>query len=408
MNQQNIKTWVLPNGLRVVHVADWGSVTYCGVVVNAGSRDDEPGKLGLAHFVEHTLFKGTTHRRSWHIINRMEAVGGELNAYTTKETTVLYSVAPNAYLARATELIADLVKNSVFPKVQIDREREVVMDEAASYRDQPGEAIFDDFEDRLFAGSSLGHNILGVEQDLRSITSEDCMRYLHRLYVPSNMVYFVCSNCKPEQVHKLAERHFGAMHEPLLLQPRVVPPVQPPFSHTEKMQLHQCHTLIGARIFSLHDDRRYAMALLSNMIGGQGMNSRLNVELRERRGMVYTVDSNVSLMSDCGMMQIYFGCDDHHLARATQIVGRVIEEIASHGISERALQAAKRQYAGQLLVASSSIEARALSVARSMLMHGSVMSDEETLTRINDVTNEQIRESAAMIAPGQWSVLSFV
>lgn len=410
MNQSIItSTFTLPNGLRVVHVpALSGGVTYCGLAVNAGSRDDAPDLLGLAHFVEHTLFKGTTHRRAWHIINRMEAVGGELNAYTTKETTAIYSVTPDDYLERATELIADLVMNSVFPENQIEREREVVMDEAASYRDTPSEAIYDDFEDRLFAGSDLGHNILGVENHLKRITSQDCSRYLHSLYVPSNMVYFVCGSCKPEKAERLALRYFGAMNQSYQWAAREVPREVEPFSITQELGLHQCHTLIGSRLFSLHDSRRYAMALLSNMLGGPGMNSKLNIELRERRGMVYTVESNISLMSDCGMMQIYFGCDECHRLPAERIVARVIDQLCSKPLSQRALDNAKRQYAGQLLVASASAEARALSAARSLLMRGKVESDTELLSHIQAVTANDIMDAAQLIAPDRWSTLSFI
>ena len=314
MSQETVFTGTLSNGLRVVHVPGKGAVTYCGLAINAGSRDEDPDKWGLAHFVEHTIFKGTTHRRSWHIINRMETVGGELNAYTTKEGTMLYSIFPGEHLNRATELIADLVINSVFPEAELEREREVVMDEADSYRDTPSEAIYDDFEDLFFAGSQLGHNILGTEEHLQRITSAHCRAYLDNLYVPLNMVFFVYGNHRFDAVMRLAERHFGAMTHPTRRSERIVPPIVEPFRKVIAIDSHQSHTLMGARLFGLDDERRYAMALLNNILGGPGMNSLLNVQMRERRGMVYTVESNMSLLTDCGMLQIYFGCDAHHVS----------------------------------------------------------------------------------------------
>ena len=201
----------LENGLRLVHVPTTSQVAWCGLAVNAGSRDEREGHYGLAHFVEHTIFKGTSHRRAWHILNRMERVGGELNAYTTKEGTMLYSVFPGEHLERAVDLLADLVQWSQFPQEELDRERDVVLEEAASYRDTPSDAVYDDFEDLLFAGSELGHNILGRKEDLENLTREDCMRYLKTLYVPSNMVFFSVGPERPERVFRLAEKHLGGM-----------------------------------------------------------------------------------------------------------------------------------------------------------------------------------------------------
>lgn len=408
MTETEVFTATLPNGLRVVHVPGRGGVTCCGVAVNVGSRDDAPGKHGMAHFVEHTIFKGTAHRSAWHIINRMESVGGELNAYTTKEGTVVYSIAPNEHLPRATELIADLVLNSEFPAAQLDREREVVMDEAAAYRDTPSEAVYDDFEDMFFAGSGLGHNILGNEQHLQSISSDDCRAYLRTHYVPENMVFFAYGDFPSQKVMRLAERHFGAATGSLKREPRRQPQVVEPFNRTININSHQCHTVVGARLFALNDPRRYAMALLNNMLGGPGMNSLLNVQLRERRGMVYTVESNMSLMTDCGMFQIYFGCDAHHLQPCLRITGNVIDRLASTPLTERRLDAVKRQYLGQLLVASCSGEALALSAAKSMLYSGKVFSHKQTTDSILAVTPSDVMQAAQLLTRDRWSTLSFV
>lgn len=401
-------TFKLDNGLRIVHVHGGGAVAYCGVAVNVGSRDDAPGHFGMAHFVEHTIFKGTTHRNAWHIINRMEAVGGELNAYTTKEGTVVYSVMPKEYLERATELIADLVTNSVFPERQLEREREVVLDEADSYRDTPSEAIYDDWEDMFFSGSELGHNILGVERDLLSITSDDCQAYLRQHYVPENMVFFVYGDVKPDKVMRMAQRYFSSMPSGAFCRKTRVRPIsRDPFSKKIDIHSHQCHTVIGVSLFDMYDERRYAMALLNNMLGGPGMNSLLNVQLRERRGMVYAVESNVSLMTDCGVMQVYFGCDTNHVDTCVRIIGDEINRLADAPLSVRRLDAVKRQYAGQLLVASNSGEAMALSAAKSMLYAGRVIPENETLDKINAVTPEQVQQAAQMLMPDRWSTLTF-
>lgn len=406
MNEENVFTGSLSNGLRVVCVPGKGAVSYCGLAVNAGSRDEAADKLGLAHFVEHTIFKGTTHRRAWHIINRMETIGGELNAYTTKEGTMLYSIFPSEYLGRATELIADLVINSVFPTAELEREREVVMDEAASYRDTPAEAIYDDFEEMFFDGSQMAHNILGTEEHLRGITSADCRAYLDDLYVPQNMVFFVYGRHKLDAVMRMAERHFGSMSHLEHRQARIVPPIVEPFRRTISIDSHQSHTLVGARLFALNDERRYAMALISNMLGGPGMNSLLNVQLRERRGMVYTVESNMSLYSDCGMLQIYFGCDACHVEPSLRIINRTLADLAANAVSSRQIEAAKRQYKGQLLVASDSSEAIALSAAKSMLYRGYVVPSQETIEHIDALTPQDLLDAAQLIAPERCSILT--
>lgn len=290
----NVVTHTLPNGLKLVHVASQSPVAWCGIVAGAGSRDDAPGRQGLAHFVEHTIFKGTTHRKAWHILNRMETVGGELNAYTTKEDTTLYAVFPDVHYGRAVQLIADLVGCSVFPEAELDRERGVVLEEIDSYRDSPSDAIYDDFEDMAFAGSGLGHNILGAEADLNRITSTDCSSYVKRLYVPANMVFFSMGRMTPDKAFDVAARHFGHFDHVLDRPCRPEPPSVSPQRRTVDVGSHQTHTVIGARLPGMHDDRRFALSLLNNIVGGPGMNSLLNVQLRERRGYVYTVESGIS------------------------------------------------------------------------------------------------------------------
>ena len=401
-------THTLPNGLRMVHVRTGSPVAWCGLAVNAGSRDDGEGRYGLAHFVEHTIFKGTTHRRSWHIINRMESIGGELNAYTTKEHTMVYSVFPAQHLARAVELIADLVRCSTFPHDEIERERDVVLEEAASYRDTPSDAVYDDVEDILFAGSALGHNILGNEEHLRKMGSQQCMDYLKSLYVPDNMAFFVVGPMPAERAFRQAERHLGGMDCPLHREARVLPPVVAPSRHTVELHLHQAHTVAALRLPSLYSDERFALSLLNNILGGPGMNSLLNVQLRERRGYVYTVESSISLMSDCGLMQVYMGCDPSDIRSSLRVIDRVTRDLAERCLPERRLDAAKRQYCGQLLLAADSAEWVAMNAGRNMLCHGDITPLDQMMERITSVTPEQVRHAARHITLDRSTVLTLL
>lgn len=406
MSDSIYTTHTLANGLRMVHVRTSSPVAWCGLAVNAGSRDDGEGQYGLAHFVEHTIFKGTTHRRSWHIINRMESIGGELNAYTTKENTMVYSVFPAEHLARAVELLADLVCCSSFPHDELERERDVVLEEADSYRDTPGDAVYDDVEDILFAGSALGHNILGVEEHLRRLGSDQCMNYLKSLYVPKNMVFFVVGNMAPKRAFSLAEHHFGGMDCPLQRVPREIPPINAPSQHTVEMHLHQAHTVVAMRLPSMYSDQRFALSLLNNILGGPGMNSLLNVQLRERRGYVYTVESSLSLLSDCGMIQVYMGCDPSDIRSSMRVIDHVTRDLANNCLPERRLDAAKRQYCGQLLLAADSAEWMAMSAGRNMLCHGHVTTLDEMVECITAVTPEQVRLAAELITLDQATILT--
>ncbi len=391
--------------MHIVHCHRQGEVEYCGVAVNAGSRDElTADRYGLAHFVEHTIFKGTTHRKSWHIINRMEAVGGELNAYTTKEETYVYSTFPKGNLRRAAELISDLVKRSSFPVTEIDRERDVVADEINTYSDIPSDGIYDDFEDMIFAGSSLGHNILGTVDSISGFTPEVCRQYLDSFYTPRQMIFFYSGPTQPRQVEKIAGEYFGTLSFPDRERIRMLPPEVMQFDNVKEISSHQSHVVMGARIGGLFDSGRYAMALLTNILGGPGMNSLLNVELRERRGLVYSIDASASHLTDTGLFTIYFGCDHDDASRCRRLVVNTIDRIAQGGINERRLAQAKRQYAGQLVIASVNAEQTTLSQGRSMLYFGTVAPLSATLERITAVTVDEIISSAQQLT--QLSVLT--
>lgn len=379
---------------------------YFGVDVNVGSRDETAGRFGLAHFVEHTIFKGTLNRRACHVINRMEAVGGELNAFTTKEETNVYAIAPKGNLDRAVELIADLVINSTFPAAELDREREVVRDEIDSYLDTPSEAVYDDFEDLFYAGSQLGHNILGTDRDLDTFDSAVCRNYLTNNFVAPRMVAYYLGPEEPEKVLRRVKTRFAPLPVSGNAINRVKPAPAASFNLRHNTDSHQSHTVLGAAIPGINAGDREAISLVTNILGGPGMNSRLNVSLRERRGLVYTVEASTTLFSDCGLFNIYFGCDPDDRDRCLDLVFKELTKIADQPLTPRALAAAKKQYLGQLLVSSENLEQIILSGARALLLTGRVRPLDEIRESIEAITPATLQEAAAMLRPELCSVLS--
>ncbi len=393
-----INIFSLPNGLRIAvkHTPD-SNVSYIGVAVNAGSRDESAGHQGLAHFVEHTLFKGTDSRRAWHISNRMESIGGELNAYTSKEETLIYTNAPAGEPQRAIELLADIIANSRFPHSEINKEREVVIDEINSYLDSPADSIFDEFEEFAYSGSSLAHNILGSPESVRQLTSADCRHFLDLHYTPGNMVVYVADPSPVNKILHLIERYFGNLHFPTAPSQRTTPPPTEGFNKVIDRKGHQAHTITGRRLFSRTDPRRFALFLLNNYFGGPCMNSRLNRELREKRGLVYTVDSNVALLSDTGLMQVYFGCDISDVDKCLSIINKELAKIASEKLSPRTFENIVNQYCGQLLVSSDNKENMAMSMAKSLMYFNEIHDIRQMTERLRSVTPEELRSVAEFI-----------
>lgn len=376
------------------------------MVVNVGSRDENPGSHGLAHFVEHTIFKGTAKRKSWHIINRMESVGGELNAYTTKEETVVYTVFPRGALSRAAELLSDLVGGSVFPEKELEKEREVVEDEISSYLDTPGEAIFDDFDEAVFAGSPMAHNILGMSENLRHFSPQMCRSWLDRHYTPGNMVLFYTGPSGEERVNTTLHKYFGSFHYTMHADNRAIPAVNEPFDIVEQKSLHQAHTVAGVRIPGLHSSRKAVFALIGNMLGGPGMNSILNFEMREKRGLVYTVEASSALYSDCGVMSVYYGCDAEDESRCRTILTDALRRLGD-STTPMKLERAKKQLIGQLALARQNTENTAISAGRQTMYLGRAETVEETEGMIRSISIGQFREAAAELAPDKMSFLTF-
>ena len=405
-NISELRYHTLSCGLRCVYHPSASNVEYLGVTVNVGSREDGDYP-GLAHFVEHTIFKGTSKRRSSHIINRMEACGGELNAYTTKETTVVYSVFPEGNAARAAELISDLICNSVFPERELEHEREVVADEINSYLDIPSEAVYDDFEDLIFANSSLGHNILGDADTISSITPDICRAYLGKYYVASNMVLFYSGPMSENRLCRIAERYFGKLSSASAPLNRIAPGNYDSFCVERSLGIHQAHTVTGVRVGEMFSSGRHAMALLSNILAGPGMNSLLNVQLREKRGLVYSVDSSQSLLTDTGLFSIYFGCDAEDSARCRKIISDTIDSLAQSPVTVTRLERYKRQFLGQIIVGTDNRENFVLSMARAVLYYGVAFTSSQRRETIEAITPDDIMDAARSIHPSRMSTLTF-
>ena len=387
-------THTLPNGLRIIHLPVNSHVAYCGFAINAGARDEKPNEHGLAHFVEHTLFKGTHKRKAWHILNRMENVGGELNAYTTKESTFIYSIFMEKDFERAAELISDLITNSQFPENELKKEREVILDEIQSYEDSPSELIFDDFENLLFDGHPLGHHILGNKRSLKSFDTTTGKSFLERFYTAENMVFFSMSRTEFKQVIKIAEKYMQGILPQKISTERIKPKEIQAQELQKKKKTHLSHVIIGGRAYDIHDKNRYPFFLLNNILGGPGMNNRLNVSLREKHGLVYNVESNVTSYTDTGVFSIYFGTDPKNRERATGLVEKEISALRTNKLSTTQLAAAKKQAIGQLGIADDNKESLFLGLGKSFLHYNKYEPLPETFIKIEKITAEQILEAA--------------
>ena len=390
--QYNIHT--LSNGLRIIHEPSSSKVAYCGFAVDAGTRDEAENEQGMAPFVEHLIFKGTRKRKAWHILNRMENVGGDLNAYTNKEETVIYSAFLTEHFGRALELLADIVFHSTFPQNEIEKETEVIIDEIQSYEDTPSELIFDDFEDMIFRNHPLGRNILGRPDLLKKFRSEDAMAFTSRFYQPSNMVFFVLGDFNFQKIVRQVEKLLVDLPLVTVENQRTIPPLYVPEQLVVHKETHQAHVMIGSRGYNAYDDKRTALYLLNNILGGPGMNSRLNVSLRERRGLVYTVESNLTSYTDTGAFCIYFGTDPEDVDTCLKLTYKELKRMRDVKMTSSQLMAAKKQLIGQIGVASDNNENNALGMAKTFLHYNKYESSESVFRRIEALTAEGLLEVA--------------
>lgn len=393
-------TITLPNGLRVIHLHSQSPVVYCGYEVCAGTRDERNGEEGIAHFCEHVTFKGTEHRTAMQVLNRLESVGGELNAFTNKEDTVYYSAILKEHFPRAVDLLTDIVFFSTYPQHEINKEVEVICDEIESYNDSPAELIYDDFESAVFAGHPLGHNILGSEEMLKGYTTEDALRFTRRYYRPENTVFFVSGNVDFKRVVALVKKATASFPEaqPLIdVTPTAVLPDYEPQTIRHDRGTHQAHVMVGNRAYSVHDKRRMPLYLLNNILGGPGMNARLNISLRERNALVYTVESSMVCYSDTGLWTTYFGCDPKDVDKCLRFVRRELDKVMQRPLSANQLRMAKHQIKGQIGVACDNRESFALDFGKTFLHYGWKKNVESLMEDIDRITAEEIQQVAQEI-----------
>ena len=394
-------TYTLDNGLRIIHLPSDSKVVYCGYQINAGTRNEEPGEEGLAHFCEHVTFKGTERRKAWHILNCLESVGGDLNAYTNKEGTVYYSAILKEHIARAVDLLSDIVFHSVYPQAEIDKEVEVICDEIESYNESPAELIYDEFENILFKGSPLGHNILGTAEQVRAFKTEDALRFTKKLYRPDNAIFFAYGDIDFKKLVRLLQRALADDESVVNLAEEKLPKNYPSVGdgiagQTIVMQknTHQAHVMIGTRAYDVNDDRRMPLYLLNNMLGGPGMNAKLNLALREHNGLVYTVESTMVSYGDTGTWSIYFGCDEHDVKRCLRLVRKELDKFMQKPLSDAQLKAAKKQIKGQIGVACDNRENFALDFGKSFLHYGWEKNVDRLYEQVDEITAAQIQAVA--------------
>ena len=399
-------TTTLPNGLRIIHLPSTSPVVYCGYQIAAGTRHELAGEEGLAHFCEHVTFKGTERRNALQIINALEKLGGELNAFTNKEDTTFYAAIHRDHFSKAVNLLTDIVFHSQYPQTEIDREVDVICDEIESYNDSPAELIYDEFENILFEGHPLGHNILGQAEQLRTYTTEDALQFTRRHYRPDNAVFFVYGDVDFRRVVRLVEGMMGAIGPMSPMSPmspigpirpiRPISPMRPIGCQTITRQkgTHQAHVIMGCRAYDINHPRRIALYLLNNLLGGPGMNSLLNLSLRERNGLVYTVESSMVSYSDTGLWTVYFGCDPHDVNRCCRLVRHQLDRLIEKPLSRSQLATAKQQIKGQIAIACDNRENFALDFGRSFLHNGKEKDLDRLFQQIDAVTAEEIQQVA--------------
>jgi predicted Zn-dependent peptidase len=414
--QENSQTFyhILPNGVKIVHRWTPSPVAYVGVMVGAGTRDELPEENGMAHYIEHCVFKGTAHHSARQIIHAIEGIGGEINAYTTKEETTFYAAILAEHVQLTLHLIAEMILQPTFKKEETDKERMVILDEIESYNDQPSELIYDDFENLVFAGSSLAMPILGTKKTLRHISSkpEIALNWLHTHYTPDRMVVFCQGNVKPDKIFRLAEKEFGAIPattraligttierrsndgQSTVNAKITIPSVQ---ERTFKRHTHQVHAMLGGKAYEIGHNKQLAMFLLNNILGGGSLNSRLNLSLRESKGLVYTVESTYTPLSDTGYWCVYWACDPQDYTQSLELVRKELDKLRETPLTDSALRHALVQLRGQLAISAQNQENSALAMAKSVLYRGEAPSWQDTMQKIEQTTTQQLIEVAQEI-----------
>lgn len=404
-----IRQWELKNGIRVLHAhVPYTEVVHCGYVIDVGSRDD--GALpGIAHFVEHMIFKGTNRRKTFHILNYLEAVGGDVNAYTTKEKTAVYASLPARHAAKAVELLTEIVFSSVFPEKEIEKERQVISEEIDSYRDAPDEAIFEDFDQMIFPGHPLGLPILGTTDALGNISREALLNHTSARFTADATVLVLAGNITRPQVDKLLARYVSPLMPPIGRVARTAPPQTAPIHQKVEIPGSQAHEIIGGRALPLGHDLYHAFWLVNNLLGGPAMNSRLNLNIRERHGLTYSISSFFSPHTDSGQWGVYYACDPSSLRRVHSLVTRELTALTDAPLGSLALNRIKQQSIGQLILNNESLLSVILQQANDLLDFGQIEPLSHILTKIENLTAAELHEVAKLsFAPDAISKITYL
>jgi len=408
MQQERFEQWELANGIRCIHKPVDSPVAHLGFFVNIGSRDELLEEHGLAHFIEHTIFKGTTHRKAYHILSRMEDVGGELNAYTTKEETVVHASFLKQDYHRALELFADVIFHSTFPPKELEKEKAVIVDEINSYLDSPSELIFDEFEEQIFAGHPLGRGSLGTPESVYSFTPESVRRFLSRGYRTDQMVISSVGNIDLKQLRKWVDQYFGQTSSTRESISREPFSGYKPSKKTEKRSNFQTHLMMGNVAYKADHDDRIGLFMLTNLLGGPGMNARLHMTLRERHGYTYNVETNYNTYSDIGLFSIYLGTDEKHLERCIELTHQELKLLRTKGLGTLQLHKAKLQLLGQVAMAQENNASQMLGIGKSLLMFNELRTLEELARKIEELTSPQLlRIANEMLNEKDFSYLTY-
>ncbi len=400
--------YTFKNGIRVVHRQTNSLVSHCGVIINAGSRDENENEQGIAHFIEHTIFKGTRRRKSYQILSHMENVGGEINAFTTKEETCIYASFLNQFLERAVDIISDIVFNSTFPEKEIEKEKEVVIDEINSYKDNPAEEIFDEFEKQLFSGHPIGNYILGESGCIKKFRKKDIIGFIKRCYNTDEIVICSVGNIEFAELIKILEKYFISLRINKRILPRKKFKKYKAFNKTISKATHQSHCIIGNTGYNAKDNRLTPLIMLNNILGGPGMNSKLSMNIREKYGYCYNIESYYTPFSDTGIFGIYFGTEQENIEKTTSLVYKELDKLRNTKLGILQLHRAKLQLIGQIAISYENNLNEMLSMGKSFLVFNKVDSIAEINQKINSVTAAQLMDTANEIFdPRQLSTLIF-
>ena len=393
-------TYQLPNGIRGIHRQVRGSVAHCALVIGAGSRDELPSEYGLAHFTEHAFFKGTERRRAWQVNCRLENLGGELNAFTTKEDTTIHATTLRGDFAKAAELIADIAFHSTFPERELEREKEVIVDEINTYKDSPADLIYDTFEDLLFEGSQLGHNILGRKTALARYNGGAIRAFTRRMHTTDRMVFSSIGNFSPRVAEAVAARYFGEQTATVCRSERVVPGPCTAFEKSVVKHTHQTHCIIGNRAYGIAEERRLPLALVVNILGGPCANSLLNMVVRERNGLSYNIEASYTPYGDTGIVAIYFSSEHGNAEQCIELIEGQLQRLRTQPLTSRQLSMAKKQFIAQLAISSESNESYMLSAGKSLLTHDEIDTMEQVYAKVRELTAAQLTEVAEEVFSG--------